>query len=701
MAFKQLRTYVQKSGMSFRKVILGILAGMLAIASLFAVWYVPSVGRRASRSSPDKHTIAIPSSGAEWEGKSTAQLIALLDHDDLIIRERAVRELQRRKGVHVTDALIRVARGDPSEAVRLAALTALLMRHDARIYDVLLDALKRGSFEARLAAMGLMRSPFERVWERIVEIYFSDESPHATQYALRLLKRPPKVAMRAICRMLGTGIAIKDDGDAKLNAKQRELLSAIERVPKDALVELLDERDIAVVVGALQLLLKFPMDKAATKLVKLVNSRNQVVKALAATALASAPSHKVAKQLKRMVHSGDRIVAACATAALSAVGEGKLRDVEPLLNDPDPAVRCVAVRSLLQLKASHKRILEHLKRALNDADINVRLTAAQGLLAFGSTGLSLYLKHLERMQGDERVAMLMGLRGLKEPEVLQTLATDITNSDARVRWAAQTALASFGVDAISVLKKALTHTDPQVRAGVVQALMQIGGDAVTDILMHVVRDDPSEFVRITAISALGATCDERAVAVLKELLYDDNRNVAQEAGLALGRMGGAGVRVLKQVLKSSNATVRALVARVLASYGDPEAGELLRQLAHDATDDTTRIVALQALSRAGDVTAMRELIKLLSASDNMTRLKARAAILGLRHTMVMPLVRALQDENPRIRAEAAFLLGIMRVEMARERLMELLEDKDANVRRAVKRALQIMNASQVKAHTAP
>ncbi len=609
-----------------------------------------------------------------------SELIRMARSGNAEERLQATLELSRRSR-DATSALIERALHDEAEAVRIAALHAIAGMRDKAVDDAMLTVLRQerahSPSEIEIAITHLSQSRNEATWRKLVELYFGDGSTALKGAAPKLFSRLNEAALRPICQMLGTGIAFKEPLGSSISGRTRttctmpdaaafrqrqmQLLILIESVPTNALVALLSDNDIAVVVGALQLLLKFPTPDAATKLAELANSKHRIVRALAISALALKPSKKAAKEIKRLSEKGaDKYVRACATVALASLGNAELEKVDRLLNSNDAIERKLALHALSNMNLPQEVMIERLRSMLSDADMEVRLTASMMLLRYGESGLKLFLKALEKAHGDERASMLLALRALKHKEVLRIVARDLTSKEPQVRWAAGVAISSHGVKALPVLSELLKHSDENVRVGALSALMQIGSSEAVKLIADAALNDSSRVVRMHAIEALSVfPGDERAVEALRKLLEYQDEELAMRAALVLGRFGQHGLKVLKGALKSKTPIARMASARVLAFYGDAESIRMLWDIAR-ASDSVMKLAALQSLARVGDTRAMTELIKMLATGNEIERMKVRAAILGLGEKAVEPLKAALNDENELIRAEVALLLSQLR-----------------------------------------
>ncbi|MCX7777992.1 MAG: HEAT repeat domain-containing protein [Armatimonadetes bacterium] len=596
---------------------------------------------------------------------NTEKLISIARNSDVEKRLRATLELSRRNSRDAILALIERVRSDKAELVRIAALYALAWRKDEAVDELMLDILRQSQSrhvtEIEIAVKHLSNSTNEPTWHRLVELYFREASTAIEKYAPILFNRLNEASLRPVCQMLGTGIAFKEtksDASMMLQRRQRQLLMLIDSIPKDALIPLLSDNDIAVVAGALQLLIKFPIEDAAPKLAELANSKHRIIRVLAASALAMKPSIRVAGEIKQLAKiSKDKYVRACATVALSSIGKAELKEVEKLLNSKDAIERKLALQALSHMKLSNKEMIDKLKVALNDPDMEVRLTASMMLLRHGEDALKLFLKALERTHGDERASMLLALRNIKSKETLKVAAKDLMSDEPQVRWAAGVAISSYGEEALPLLSEMLKHNDERVRIGALNALTQIGTNRAVELVAKAALSDNSKLVRISAIESLSAfPGNAQAIGALSKLLESQDDEIAMRAALALGKVGQSGLRILKDALKSDKVGARLAAARVLAFYGDAESMKMLWDIASKG-DGMMKLTALQALARAGDEDAMTRLIKMLATKDEMERMKVRAAILGLRESAIEPLKAALNDDDELIRAEAALLLS--------------------------------------------
>lgn len=175
----------------------------------------------------------------------------------------------------------------------------------------------------------------------------------------------------------------------------------------------------------------------------------------------------------------------CAAAAglLALAGEAALPEVEPLLQDPDEAVRLAIVERLVALPPS-AGVVAFLAKAAEDGAAAVRL-AAVGRLAKGDVGGPVVLAALGRALGDElpdcaRLAASRLYRlAVSAPDVSGIPADAIERASSPKRdkelrnWAAQIAIVfekRGGFLSVETLTRFLSDEEPQVRGWKVSGL---------------------------------------------------------------------------------------------------------------------------------------------------------------------------------------------------------------------------------------
>lgn len=135
------------------------------------------------------------------------------------------------------------------------------------------------------------------------------------------------------------------------------------------------------------------------------------------------------------------------------------------------------------------------------------------------------------------------------------------------------------------LAEALGDGDREVRVTVADSLARIGErrgqlpDMVSEALLGVVPDGDRE-IRLAAIRALGASGDRSLAAGLTPLLQDDDSFVRTEAVRALSRLGEAATDFVA-LIDDPDPSVRLAVAEAVADAGNPKSVDRLVDFAFD------------------------------------------------------------------------------------------------------------------------
>ena len=264
--------------------------------------------------------------------------------------------------------------------------------------------------------------------------------------------------------------------------------------------------------------------------------------------------------------------------------------------------------------------------------------------------------------------------------------------------------------------------------------------AIAPELIEKLESDPSAPVRYSAALALGTLCEaiDNRENIVPHLLQaaskDENSEVRDAALIALTRIGPQDHRVIPALMASmedSNGAVRDTGAEVLASWAirhplalqglvmklaqgtKPEARSVaaygigkmgaagkvaIPSLTAALNDPSPKVrnTVLIALKRISDQTYDPAIAPVLvkSLADNDVQVARRAHLLLLRlsknhFSVVEAILSGLEDKNPAIRAESAYLLGWVDTDPNPliDPLIQSLKDLDPRVRQSAAFAL--------------
>ena len=266
--------------------------------------------------------------------------------------------------------------------------------------------------------------------------------------------------------------------------------------------------------------------------------------------------------------------------------------------------RCLAAKALGRI--GNRSAAEVLTKALLDEDEDVRVDAAEALLALGDPMAADQL--FENMLGDPsaevKLAAISALAKLKETRIIPWLRRMVKGRDEEIAWDEEEFYSSGWDDWVEI----------QIRA--IQALAEIGAaEAVPDIV--------------------AAIFDENA------------QDMTETAFRALAKLGPDGINALAGFLGQKDTRLRRRAASVLAGINDLQAQQLLAL----ALEDPVAEVRLAALRARGKIDAKDPILAPLLTDEADTTVRIVAVqLLGRYHAQV--LRGLLDDPSPRVLAAA-------------------------------------------------
>jgi HEAT repeat protein len=217
------------------------------------------------------------------------------------------------------------------------------------------------------------------------------------------------------------------------------------------------------------------------------------------------------------------------------------RMADPLLDDPEIAVRQAAARALGSTK--HPQALPYLMVALSDPFWwYEREQEADGLLkaieGMGTVAVDRLLEALHDNEGTVRrfAATLLGRIG--EPRAIEPLGMALYDTHFEVGAAAAKSLAGFGPPGLKILAEALHHPETWLRQHAIYGLTLSGDQRIVPAILEML-NDPEREVQKQAIQSLGKLKDPRALPALQAIAIDrrdrEFSSLAREAIEALGK----------------------------------------------------------------------------------------------------------------------------------------------------------------------
>jgi HEAT repeat protein len=365
------------------------------------------------------------------------------------------------------------------------------------------------------------------------------------------------------------------------------------------------------------------------------------------------------------------------------------------LGDEAPAVRGSAAMFLARVPGDASAVVAALVRALDDPFPWVGFDAANSIRQLGDRAGSARLQLLEFAKKHPEWSGTIADVGV------ETLQAGLKSDDAGVRRIAAAQLAGMGTSAApaaTALLVAVDDADPAVRASALDALGAAGPTAEAMPKVRAALGAADANVRAAAARTLGrvANAPDDVVADLVRGLADPSADVRRECAIALGRLArspATSIKALVVALNDGDLVVRAAAATAIGAFGasaSSAAIDLRRALAQ--SDPWIRLGAATSLVRVDPpaADAFAALTKLAVDANGDVRWRTVIALGSLASKDGVPiLVDRLNDRSAEVRKAAAASLGqlgAIAVEAVTP-LEEMAKSRDEEIADAANQAL--------------
>lgn len=293
-----------------------------------------------------------------------------------------------------------------------------------------------------------------------------------------------------------------------------------------------------------------------------------------------------------------------------------------------------------------EQVVDVLVARFEDPCWPVRKSAAESIARLGSRASSYLMGMLESERRDPnlRYWISRAMVGLKDPGLLNTLVTLLTDDDLAVRQNAHDALVSHGDDPTPQLLEALRISESRTeREAIARVLVAVPtrqydlvarlyrfrdlevnfwatfilsglGKAALPTLMKLIseRDERIRFQALSALSRIEA--DETKSAIL-ECLEDEYVSVRRLAVRALGAVGAKeAIEPLLKMLTTAQGPVLQELLEALGKMDDPRAAKaVMGYLSHERWE--VKKTALTAVGRLGGEEGVKRLVKMLEEEE--------------------------------------------------------------------------------------
>jgi HEAT repeat protein len=395
-------------------------------------------------------------------------------------------------------------------------------------------------------------------------------------------------------------------------------------------------------------------------------------------------------------------------SAVPAAQQARFDDVVRNLRNPDARARLSSIEMLRESK--YLEAIEPIAPLVIDPVDEIQLAAIEAELSFFT---------VDELGGRRRMAFIVEVRNAGQAEtvfasgplavwprpapdaLLTNLLQAVDDEHPKVRMEAIYTFGAIAKTPLSeaharALVRALDHYDPAIRHAAARVAGRLGVTPALQMLVRAVFDS-QEPVRFAAMRALGEIGAETTMKTLAEQLEHYGKGEGAWSALdALARIGHeASVPVFSARLADRDQYIRAAaiegLGRALSAEASGKADRWTAQveaIGAAATGDSSPVVraaaafALELLGKGG--------IDRLVAAFDTNRLAPQIAgyFLELGPRAAPALVPHLKDPNASIRGNVAVVLGAIGTSADIAALEPLLQERDADVRRAAERAIQ-------------
>ena len=348
-------------------------------------------------------------------------------------------------------------------------------------------------------------------------------------------------------------------------------------------------------------------------------------------------------------------------------------DVVRNLRNPDPKAREAAIRLLRDAK--YPEAVGPMAPLVLDPIDDIQLEAIDAELSFFLPDQDVKSKKMighvieQRKSAIALAAFDLGPLVIwprsAPAELVTSLLQAIDDENAKVRLesiyalgiVAMPPLTTLDKDQTQRLVKALDHFDPAVRAGAARVIARLKVTDAGDALIKAVNDSQAD-VRYSAMRALGAIHDERAVQALTEQFAFYRKGEGAWAALdALARIGSAAsLPLFKERLQDKDPYIRRAAVEGLGRAADASSLDTLERIVGTDESAMVRMAAAFALQKLGRNYVGR--IADLMASPKVVD-QGTEYLVELGPSIAATLVPRLQEPDADVREAIADVLGVI------------------------------------------
>lgn len=256
---------------------------------------------------------------------------------------------------------------------------------------------------------------------------------------------------------------------------------------------------------------------------------------------------------------------------------------------------------------------------------------------------------------------------------VDALIARLRDEDIDVCVDAAEALGRIGSSrAIPPLIESLKHeTSGEICTAVASALGALGAKEASDVLLEVAAERPARLemdddwdswwgVQLEAIRALGRIKEERAIAILVDIMDNhEHQDIESEVLKVLAQIGGQATDILTQRLQQGSPRSRRRAARALGAVRSAEASRALSRALQDKAAEV-RAAAINALAEQGAAHYLPAIMLLMRDESEVVRAAAIQSACQLAtpaDNLHEPLLTLLNDPSGAVRNSSLHALS--------------------------------------------
>jgi HEAT repeat protein len=241
-----------------------------------------------------------------------------------------------------------------------------------------------------------------------------------------------------------------------------------------------------------------------------------------------------------------------------------------------------------------------------------------------------------------------------------------------ISYLVELTLKHFTLDFTDIYFFCLREKDVKIRAESIIALAEEENPLFINNFINVLKEDSSKEVRIASTTALGKLSMQGELGKISEKNTDTVYNALLD--------------ILDS--KQENSSIRAAALEAIAPLSKPRVKGLIEEAYH-SKEEVLKISAIRAMGINCNRMWLTALIDELQNDDDKLRYEAAKACGELsEEDAVLYLIDLVEDDNPRIIEAAIMSIGEIGGEEAKEILNRLTDNPKPKIRHAAKKALQ-------------